>query len=231
MTTPPPKKKMPKKIPPGAKGDSVVIGKDGSMEVERKAGIPVRRPPPEVEKRLKKQQAERAEREEQLKADRLKTAQRYESMKLYQDAIKYYKMAEAEDEAERVKDLMSGKYLNKAREFEAQKKYDEALHLYDILGMEEDVNRLKSMVDTKVLIDDTDEDDEEEMEEGAMNAFRSMNKEGHVELQPMEDGGDRPVKVPKGDDDNKAFSICPYCGETLNLPKKPKFCPYCREPF
>jgi len=27
----------------------------------------------------------------------------------------------------------------------------------------------------------------------------------------------------------KKFSICPYCGEELNLPKQPKFCPYCRE--
>ena len=28
---------------------------------------------------------------------------------------------------------------------------------------------------------------------------------------------------------NKAFSKCPYCGESLNLPKPPKFCPYCSE--
>jgi len=27
----------------------------------------------------------------------------------------------------------------------------------------------------------------------------------------------------------KGFSKCPYCGETLNLPKPPKFCPYCSE--
>jgi hypothetical protein len=27
----------------------------------------------------------------------------------------------------------------------------------------------------------------------------------------------------------RAFSICPCCGEELNLPKQPKFCPYCRE--
>jgi tetratricopeptide (TPR) repeat protein len=29
----------------------------------------------------------------------------------------------------------------------------------------------------------------------------------------------------------KSFSICPFCGEELNLPKQPKFCPYCREAF
>jgi len=26
-----------------------------------------------------------------------------------------------------------------------------------------------------------------------------------------------------------SFTICPYCGKELNLPKTPKFCPYCRE--
>jgi len=29
----------------------------------------------------------------------------------------------------------------------------------------------------------------------------------------------------------KAFSRCPYCGESLNLPRTPKFCPYCDEPL
>jgi membrane protease subunit (stomatin/prohibitin family) len=29
----------------------------------------------------------------------------------------------------------------------------------------------------------------------------------------------------------KAFSRCPYCGEELNLPKTPRFCPFCAEPL
>jgi hypothetical protein len=32
-----------------------------------------------------------------------------------------------------------------------------------------------------------------------------------------------------GGKEAKTFSICPYCGEELNLPKTPKYCPYCRE--
>lgn len=31
--------------------------------------------------------------------------------------------------------------------------------------------------------------------------------------------------------ENVPFSICPYCGMKLNLPKTPKFCPYCEEKF
>lgn len=27
----------------------------------------------------------------------------------------------------------------------------------------------------------------------------------------------------------KPFTICPYCGEALDLPKTPKYCPYCKE--
>jgi tetratricopeptide (TPR) repeat protein len=34
-----------------------------------------------------------------------------------------------------------------------------------------------------------------------------------------------------GKDTSKTFSICPFCGEELNLPKQPKFCPYCKEAF
>ena len=29
----------------------------------------------------------------------------------------------------------------------------------------------------------------------------------------------------------RAFSRCPYCGEELNLPKTPRFCPFCAEPL
>jgi membrane protease subunit (stomatin/prohibitin family) len=28
-----------------------------------------------------------------------------------------------------------------------------------------------------------------------------------------------------------AFNACPYCGKELNLPKTPRFCPFCKEPF
>jgi tetratricopeptide (TPR) repeat protein len=44
-----------------------------------------------------------------------------------------------------------------------------------------------------------------------------------------------PPQPPKPDEPagpvyaEKAFKICPYCGEELNLPKKPNFCPYCKE--
>jgi rubrerythrin len=34
-----------------------------------------------------------------------------------------------------------------------------------------------------------------------------------------------------GESSTKKFNMCPFCGEELNLPKQPKFCPYCKEAF
>jgi len=34
---------------------------------------------------------------------------------------------------------------------------------------------------------------------------------------------------PVSQEQKKGFNICPYCGKELNLPKTPKFCPYCKE--
>jgi hypothetical protein len=39
----------------------------------------------------------------------------------------------------------------------------------------------------------------------------------------------KPPAVTTREDPKKIFKICPYCGEELNLPKKPNFCPYCKE--
>ena len=40
-----------------------------------------------------------------------------------------------------------------------------------------------------------------------------------------------PTSAPKTETSPSAggFSICPYCGKDLNLPKTPLFCPYCKE--
>lgn len=35
--------------------------------------------------------------------------------------------------------------------------------------------------------------------------------------------------IDEGEKKPKPFTICPYCGEELNLLKTPKYCPYCRE--
>ena len=37
------------------------------------------------------------------------------------------------------------------------------------------------------------------------------------------------VPAPSPTGPAKVFNACPYCGEKLNLPKTPKFCPFCSE--
>lgn len=37
------------------------------------------------------------------------------------------------------------------------------------------------------------------------------------------------TQEPPAQIEKEGFNICPYCGKELNLPKTPKFCPYCRE--
>ena len=173
-------------------------------------------------------------REEKIKKDRIESAKRYESLRLYEDAVKYYTMAEELDEAERVRGIMEDLYLKKAKEFEASGRMDEAAHLFDILKMKDDATRCRS----QSTVPKVPQLDEEEPSEGAISAFRPMNDPDIALTDPdqspyiaagQEHAQDVPVKKPK--EKQKAFSVCPYCGEDIDLPKPPKFCPYCREPF
>ncbi|MDR0334378.1 MAG: zinc ribbon domain-containing protein [Methanomassiliicoccaceae archaeon] len=40
--------------------------------------------------------------------------------------------------------------------------------------------------------------------------------------------GKRP-EIPREAADTGLFRVCPYCGKALELPKPPRFCPYCAE--
>jgi len=192
------------------------------------AGEPAKKIP------VRKPKSGGSDREAKMKKDRVESAKRYESLRLYEDAIKYYTMAGELPEAERVRGIMEGLYLNKAKEFEQAGRMDEAAHLYDILKMKEDAVRCRSQSSVPKA---TDLDDEE-ASDGAIAAFTSMNNPDlHItnpETSPyiaagQEQVSDVPIKKPK--EKKKEFTFCPYCGEEFDLPKAPKFCPYCREPL
>ncbi|MCL2786579.1 MAG: zinc ribbon domain-containing protein [Methanomassiliicoccaceae archaeon] len=40
--------------------------------------------------------------------------------------------------------------------------------------------------------------------------------------------GKRP-EIPRDGNEPGMFKICPYCGLALDLPKQPRFCPFCAE--
>jgi hypothetical protein len=57
----------------------------------------------------------------------------------------------------------------------------------------------------------------------------------HGNYEVVESGGIKATdsvvttKTTAGGQDSIPFTICPYCGKELKLPKTPNFCPYCRE--
>jgi hypothetical protein len=204
------------------------------LKVDPDKPIPVRKPKSAKTAMAGISKSDDPEREEKIRKDRIESAKRYESLRLYEDAVKYYTMAGELEEAERVRGIMEKLYLKKAKEFEAKGGMDEAAHLYDILKMKEDAARCRS----QSTIPKMPQIDDEEPTSGAIAAFRPMNDPSIAITDPdqspyiaagQEHAQEVPVKKPK--EKQKAFSVCPYCGEDIDLPKPPKFCPYCREPF
>ena len=43
--------------------------------------------------------------------------------------------------------------------------------------------------------------------------------------------GKRPEVLRNVSGEGTVFKICPYCGREFDLPKQPRFCPYCAERF
>ncbi|MCJ7571492.1 MAG: SPFH domain-containing protein [Candidatus Thermoplasmatota archaeon] len=51
------------------------------------------------------------------------------------------------------------------------------------------------------------------------------------EIRAAPPATEQKTKEPLEKKEKGTFNICPYCGKDLNLPKTPKFCPYCKEKF
>jgi len=56
-----------------------------------------------------------------------------------------------------------------------------------------------------------------------------MPKADPSAVQWDSDGGAHDPAAPARSSRSKKMSICPYCGEKLDLPEQPKFCPYCEK--
>lgn len=205
---------------------------------------------PRRKKKLKKEYAKskQTQRKQKLYQDRLKLAKHYEKLKLFDEAIKYYKILEKEDEVKRVTEIKFNTYLPKAKEFEAQGSYDDAIRLYEQLNMIDEVNRVKSKMGKPPTssgpIPEESQDDSEPDDDDLLDDYEEIDFQDEDDIDwdspniaipepEFMDGESEPEKAPKKTDKSKGkvFSICPYCGEELNLPKQPNFCPFCKEPF
>jgi tetratricopeptide (TPR) repeat protein len=222
--------------------------------------------------KIEKKPYSNEERLEKLRQDRITIAKRYEEMRLYDEAILYYKKLGLAKDVERVMNTKRDIYHTKAREFEKVGKYEDALRLYENLNLVEDVARLKKLVgddefglgleepsvpgeqttiaETKPeqqvqLVQEPQEPEERHDDYIANESKPELPMKGPPKRLAEVDGpGDEPgiedvqeqeqeqvPEPPKQAGNNKPFKICPYCGEELNLPKNPNFCPYCKERF
>jgi tetratricopeptide (TPR) repeat protein len=188
------------------------------------------------------------ERKKKRRMDLLRIARRYEEMKLYDDAINYYKKLRRLDDVERIMNTKNELYVEKAKGFEAQEKFEDALRLYENLKMTADVARLKRMLGKDDMVESQPSPETPQSAPPPVtaepvsprNATDSDAFSATVEqetdtqqtiISPEQLPELEPVEEPKTVTNKKIFRICPYCGEELNLPKKPNFCPYCTEAF
>jgi len=181
------------------------------------------------------------EREKELQKDLLRIARRYEEMRLFDEAIKYYKKLGMTDDVERIESIKNEIYLKKARDFEAEQKYEDALRLYENLKMTEDIDRINRLLGNTEVIEERVPQQQVSITEPSDELAALEHAMGDIDSPPVDTLGDQMMRaepaleeikseaVNTREDPKKTFKICPYCGEELNLPKKPNFCPYCKE--
>lgn len=209
----------------------------------------IRKKPMKVIKRMKKQVPIKIEkkpltpeeRKKELQKDLLRIARRYEEMKLFDEAIKYYKKLGMTDDVERIESIKNEIYLKKARDFEAEQKYEDALRLYENLKMTDDVDRINRLLGNTEVIEERAPQEQVTVTEHSDELAAPERAMADIDSPPVDALGDqmmraeptqeeiKPPAVTTREDPKKTFKICPYCGEELNLPKKPNFCPYCKE--
>jgi hypothetical protein len=211
----------------------------------------------EAPAKIEKKPLDPMERRKKWRSDMLKIARRYEKMRLYDDSITYYKKLGLRDDVNRLASIKEEQYVTKAKEFEDAGKYEDALRLYENLKMTAEVERINRLLGRESVIDkkpptklpkyskepDTteismepeddqielaeDEETEEEFDELTETEEEPPEKLNYIgPTKPESTTPPKPAEARV-----KTFKICPYCGEELNLPKKPNFCPYCKESF
>lgn len=184
---------------------------------------------------------------ERLRRDRIDIARRYEKMRLFKEAIIYFRKAGEEAEAVRVENDMRSSYSRNAAEMESRGEYRKAYELYKIIEDTENVRRLEQqhgfgqekmnppaqpggpMTGPQLWSRPNADGDSIDLLESDVPTEKTpqMRRGSRVPV----DASDRPSmnKVPVQKDE--PFRVCPYCGKALNLPKRPRFCPFCEEPF
>jgi len=101
--------------------------------------------------------------------------------------------------------------MSQAKYFESVLRLEDAANIYEQYNMIEDAARVRQIalqptsVQQQIVAQQVDMSTKTEIHDSVLH------------------------KSPVNVSNQKAFQVCPYCGEKLNLPKTPKFCPFCAE--
>jgi len=159
-----------------------------------------------------------------IQEQEIREAKKLESTLRYIEAIKIYKKYKMWEDVERVEKIivenqreeerrkqqeLKRQDLLQAKNYEIALKYDEAIKIYDKYEMWEDAGLCRRLQQqqkypqTKVDIQNIDQ---------STRISDSVVQRSTV-----------------GSSRRKRIQICPYCGEELNFPETPRYCPYCRK--
>jgi hypothetical protein len=94
-----------------------------------------------------------------------------------------------------------------AKEYETSAQYEKAIEIYESWKCSEDAGRCRK---------------ERAKMEASSIEIGSLDQSTHVSDSVI-------IRSNIGTSSLKKLSICPYCGEDLDFPEPPKFCPYCRK--
>ena len=136
----------------------------------------------------------------------LPQAKKYENAGRYEEAIKIYKKLGKQADVRRLGRL---KDLNKAKNFETALNFDKAIEIYEQYEMWKEAGRCRKLRQQHTTPNS-------KIEIGKLNQSTRISDSV---IQRSSIGGISRSKI----------SICPYCGEELNFPETPRFCPYCRK--
>jgi len=101
--------------------------------------------------------------------------------------------------------------LWKAQDYEKVYRLEDAAKIYEEWNMIEDARRVRKMALNSTSVQ------QQIVAQSVDMSTKTEIKDSVVQRSNIGSSSETP------------FSICPYCGKKLNLPKTPNFCPYCEE--
>ena len=135
----------------------------------------------------------------------------YKMYKMWEDVARVEKLTEEiqREEEQRKQEELKRQDLTQAKNYEIALRYENAIEIYDKYEMWEDAGRCRRLQQQQ-------KSPQTKVEIGAIDQSTKIS-DSVIQRSSI------------GRSPRKRIQICPYCGEELNFPDTPRFCPYCRK--